>query len=83
MFLDCVIGRRGLTIPLPPSILTKNIILKPNIKKGKAIFMPYVSAKVRWGSTDTKYWEEPVNVVFIELFHISQGRTRSMRYSSK
>jgi hypothetical protein len=29
MFLDCVIGRRGITIQLPPSILAKNIILKP------------------------------------------------------
>jgi hypothetical protein len=27
--LDCVIGRRGITIPLPPSILAKLIILKP------------------------------------------------------
>jgi hypothetical protein len=29
MFLDRVIGRRGITIQLPPSILAKNIILKP------------------------------------------------------
>jgi hypothetical protein len=29
MFLDCVIGRRGIPIQLPPSILAKNIILKP------------------------------------------------------
>jgi hypothetical protein len=28
MFLDCVIGRRGITIQLPPYILAKNIILK-------------------------------------------------------
>jgi hypothetical protein len=27
MFLDCVIGRRGMTIQLPPSSLAKNIIL--------------------------------------------------------
>ena len=27
--LDCVIGRRGITIQLPPSILVKLIILKP------------------------------------------------------
>jgi hypothetical protein len=27
--LDCVIGRRGITIQLPPSILAKLIILKP------------------------------------------------------
>jgi hypothetical protein len=26
--LDCVIGRRGITIQLPPSILAKLIILK-------------------------------------------------------
>jgi hypothetical protein len=28
MFLDCVIGRRGITIQLPPSSLAKNIFLK-------------------------------------------------------
>jgi hypothetical protein len=28
MFLDCVIGRRGIAIQLPPSGLAKNIILK-------------------------------------------------------
>jgi hypothetical protein len=27
--LDCVIGRRGITIQLPPSSLAKLIILKP------------------------------------------------------
>jgi hypothetical protein len=27
-FLDCVIGRRGIAVQLPPSILAKNIILK-------------------------------------------------------
>jgi hypothetical protein len=30
MFLDCVIGRRGITIQLPPSSLAKNIILTSN-----------------------------------------------------
>jgi hypothetical protein len=29
MLLDCVIGRRGIAIQLPPSILAKSIILKP------------------------------------------------------
>ena len=29
MFLDCVVGRRGMTIQLPPSIFAKLIILKP------------------------------------------------------
>jgi hypothetical protein len=29
MFLDCVIGRRRITIQPPPSGLAKNIILKP------------------------------------------------------
>jgi hypothetical protein len=28
MFLDCVIGRRGIAIQLPQSILAKNIISK-------------------------------------------------------
>jgi hypothetical protein len=28
MFLDCVIGRRGIEIQLPPSSLAKNIVLK-------------------------------------------------------
>ncbi|MGD9214189.1 MAG: hypothetical protein PVJ84_05225, partial [Desulfobacteraceae bacterium] len=32
MFLDCVIGRRGITIQLPPSSLAKNIILKPMVR---------------------------------------------------
>jgi hypothetical protein len=31
MFLDIDIGRRGITIPLPPSGLAKNIILVPNV----------------------------------------------------
>ena len=34
MFLDRVIGRRGMTIQLPPSILAKNIILKFMVIKG-------------------------------------------------
>jgi hypothetical protein len=29
MFLDCVIGRRGIAIQLFPSILANNIIFKP------------------------------------------------------
>jgi hypothetical protein len=36
MFLDGVIGRRGMTIQLPPSILANNIILK-SIKKVEPI----------------------------------------------
>jgi hypothetical protein len=36
MFLDCVIGRRGMTIQLPPSRLAKNIVLKP-IKRSETV----------------------------------------------
>jgi hypothetical protein len=32
-FLDCVIGRRGIAIQLPPSGLAKNIVLTSIAKK--------------------------------------------------
>ena len=37
MFLDCVIGRRGIEIQLPPSSLAKTIILKPILKYKRGI----------------------------------------------
>jgi hypothetical protein len=37
MFLDCVIGRRGIAIQLPPYSLAKNIILKPILKNKRGI----------------------------------------------
>ncbi len=47
MFLDCVIGRRGIPIQLPPSILAKNI----NLKGYRLLltipgFGPYISSLV-------------------------------------